>query len=73
MSDAGATDRLCKDFKMCKSDPIDSEAIVNYVSFPTTLFDLTWKSFLTSPRHFPRVTMLKWAVDLSTSRKSLKW
>ncbi|KAF3054885.1 Periplasmic beta-glucosidase [Daldinia childiae] len=30
MSDAGATDRLCKDFKMCKSDPIDSEAIVNY-------------------------------------------
>ncbi|KAI0847355.1 glycoside hydrolase family 3 protein [Daldinia vernicosa] len=30
MSDAGATDRLCKDFKMCKSDPIDSEAIVKY-------------------------------------------
>ncbi|KAI1100090.1 glycoside hydrolase family 3 protein [Jackrogersella minutella] len=29
MSDAGATDRLCKDFKMCRSDPIDSEAIVN--------------------------------------------
>ncbi|OTB12074.1 glycoside hydrolase family 3 protein [Daldinia sp. EC12] len=30
MSDAGATDRLCKDFKMCKSNPIDSEAIVSY-------------------------------------------
>ncbi|OTB02165.1 glycoside hydrolase family 3 protein [Hypoxylon sp. CI-4A] len=30
MSDAGATDRLCEDFKMCKSDPIDSEAIVNF-------------------------------------------
>ncbi|KAI2468205.1 glycoside hydrolase family 3 protein [Annulohypoxylon bovei var. microspora] len=30
MSDAGATDRLCKDFKMCTSNPIDSEAIVNF-------------------------------------------
>ncbi|KAI1388019.1 glycoside hydrolase family 3 protein [Hypoxylon trugodes] len=30
MSDAGATDRLCKDFKMCRSDPIDSKAVVNY-------------------------------------------
>ncbi|KAI5861371.1 glycoside hydrolase family 3 protein [Durotheca rogersii] len=30
MSDAGATDRLCKDFKMCETNPIDSEAIVNY-------------------------------------------
>ncbi|KAI0107640.1 glycoside hydrolase family 3 protein [Hypoxylon sp. NC0597] len=30
MSDAGATDRLCKDFKMCRSDPIDSEAIVKF-------------------------------------------
>ncbi|XXG95422.1 hypothetical protein Hte_001684 [Hypoxylon texense] len=30
MSDAGATDRLCKDFKMCRSSPIDSEAIVNF-------------------------------------------
>ncbi|KAI2617819.1 glycoside hydrolase family 3 protein [Hypoxylon sp. NC1633] len=30
MSDAGATDRLCKDFKMCESDPIDSEAVVNF-------------------------------------------
>ncbi|KAI1208611.1 glycoside hydrolase family 3 protein [Annulohypoxylon truncatum] len=29
MSDAGATDRLCNNFKMCNSDPIDSEAIVN--------------------------------------------
>ncbi|KAI1446090.1 glycoside hydrolase family 3 protein [Annulohypoxylon stygium] len=29
MSDAGATDRLCINFKMCKSNPIDSEAIVN--------------------------------------------
>lgn len=32
MSDAGATDRLCKAFRMCRSDPIDSEAVVNYVS-----------------------------------------
>lgn len=32
MSDAGATDRLCHDFKMCRSVPIDSEAIVNFVS-----------------------------------------
>ncbi|KAI1399536.1 glycoside hydrolase family 3 protein [Hypoxylon fuscum] len=31
MSDAGATDRLCHDFKMCRSVPIDSEAIVNFV------------------------------------------
>ncbi|KAI0379024.1 glycoside hydrolase family 3 protein [Hypomontagnella monticulosa] len=30
MSDAGATDRLCNDFKMCRSKPIDSEAVVNY-------------------------------------------
>lgn len=31
MSDAGATDRLCNEFAMCKNDPIDSEAVVNYV------------------------------------------
>ncbi|KAK7942775.1 uncharacterized protein PG986_011888 [Apiospora aurea] len=30
MSDAGATDRLCNEFAMCKNDPIDSEAVVNY-------------------------------------------
>ncbi|KAI1766960.1 glycoside hydrolase family 3 protein [Hypoxylon sp. FL1150] len=30
MSDAGATDRLCNDFKMCETSPIDSEAVVNY-------------------------------------------
>ncbi|KAI1374497.1 glycoside hydrolase family 3 protein [Hypoxylon crocopeplum] len=30
MSDAGATDRLCNDFKMCISNPIDSEAVVNF-------------------------------------------
>ncbi|KAI0169242.1 glycoside hydrolase family 3 protein [Hypoxylon sp. FL1284] len=30
MSDAGATDRLCNDFKMCKTNPIDSEAVVSY-------------------------------------------
>ena len=29
-SDAGATDRICDGFHMCRSDPIDSEAIVNY-------------------------------------------
>lgn len=27
MSDAGATDRLCNAFKMCRSRPIDSEAV----------------------------------------------
>ncbi|PGH15894.1 hypothetical protein AJ79_02061 [Helicocarpus griseus UAMH5409] len=27
ISDAGATDRLCKNFKMCREDPIDSEAV----------------------------------------------
>ena len=31
MSDAGGTDRLCKDFKMCIADPIDGEAIIKYV------------------------------------------
>jgi beta-glucosidase len=31
MTDAGASDRLCKDFKMCASDPIDKEAIVQYI------------------------------------------
>ncbi|KAK7753878.1 hypothetical protein SLS62_004244 [Diatrype stigma] len=30
MSDAGATDRLCENFKMCQADPIDSKAVVNY-------------------------------------------
>ncbi|KAK8085046.1 hypothetical protein PG997_006317 [Apiospora hydei] len=30
MSDAGATDRLCNEFSMCKNDPIDSEAVINY-------------------------------------------
>lgn len=31
MTDAGASDRLCKDFRMCAWDPIDKEAIVQYV------------------------------------------
>ncbi|KAK1752345.1 glycoside hydrolase superfamily [Echria macrotheca] len=31
MTDAGASDRLCKDFKMCQSNPIDKEAIVKYI------------------------------------------
>ncbi|EAQ87087.1 hypothetical protein CHGG_03706 [Chaetomium globosum CBS 148.51] len=31
MTDAGASDRLCKDFRMCASDPIDKEAIVQYI------------------------------------------
>ena len=26
-SDAGATDRICNSFKLCRSEPIDSEAI----------------------------------------------
>ncbi|KAL2022509.1 hypothetical protein VTK56DRAFT_5116 [Thermocarpiscus australiensis] len=31
MTDAGASDRLCNDFKMCRADPIDKEAIVQYI------------------------------------------
>ncbi len=31
MTDAGASDRLCKDFRMCAADPIDKEAIVQYI------------------------------------------
>jgi beta-glucosidase len=31
MTDAGASDRLCKDFKMCASNPIDKSAIVQYI------------------------------------------
>jgi len=31
MTDAGASDRLCKDFRMCRSNPIDKEAIVKYI------------------------------------------
>jgi beta-glucosidase len=31
MTDAGASDRLCKEFKMCAADPIDKEAIVKYI------------------------------------------
>lgn len=27
MSDAGATDRLCDPFKLCRSSPIDKEAV----------------------------------------------
>ena len=27
ISDAGATDRLCNSFKMCESNPIDSDAV----------------------------------------------
>ncbi|KAL5348662.1 hypothetical protein ACLOAV_006079 [Pseudogymnoascus australis] len=30
MSDAGGTDRLCDQFKMCSTNPVDMEAIVNY-------------------------------------------
>ena len=30
ISDAGGTDRLCKDFKMCRSKPIDKEAITMF-------------------------------------------
>lgn len=40
MSDAGATDRLCKQFAMCESSPIDSEAVVNYVRSPLQIYDL---------------------------------
>jgi beta-glucosidase len=32
MSDAGGTDRLCSAFRMCESKPMDSEAIIKYVS-----------------------------------------
>ncbi|GAB1317722.1 beta-glucosidase [Madurella fahalii] len=31
MTDAGASDRLCNDFKMCASNPIDKHAIVQYI------------------------------------------
>jgi beta-glucosidase len=31
MTDAGASDRLCNDFKMCASNPIDKAAIVQYI------------------------------------------
>ncbi|KAK3324828.1 glycoside hydrolase family 3 protein [Cercophora scortea] len=31
MTDAGASDRLCQAFKMCRADPIDKEAIVNFI------------------------------------------
>ncbi|ROV96625.1 hypothetical protein VPNG_09020 [Cytospora leucostoma] len=31
MSDAGATDRVCTAFGMCRSSPIDSEAVVGFV------------------------------------------
>ncbi|KAK4236001.1 glycoside hydrolase [Achaetomium macrosporum] len=31
ITDAGASDRLCKDFKMCASNPIDKTAIVQYI------------------------------------------
>lgn len=31
MTDAGASDRLCKDFRMCAWDPIDKDAIVQYI------------------------------------------
>lgn len=27
MSDAGATDRLCNNFRLCESSPIDSESV----------------------------------------------
>ena len=27
ISDAGATDRVCTAFRMCQSDPIDSDAV----------------------------------------------
>lgn len=30
MSDAGGTDRLCANFKMCRASPIDSAAVVQY-------------------------------------------
>ncbi|KAK3321560.1 glycoside hydrolase superfamily [Apodospora peruviana] len=31
MTDAGASDRLCNDFKMCEANPIDKEAVVKYI------------------------------------------
>lgn len=31
MSDAGGTDRVCNTFKMCESNPIDKEAVTNFV------------------------------------------
>lgn len=38
-SDAGATDRLCTAFMMCQANPIDTEAIVNYVSISLSLLE----------------------------------
>ncbi|KAK0625117.1 glycoside hydrolase family 3 protein [Bombardia bombarda] len=31
MTDAGASDRLCAAFKMCRADPMDKEAIVKFI------------------------------------------
>lgn len=36
-SDAGATDRLCANFKMCETSPLDKDAIVMFVSIQTPL------------------------------------
>ncbi|OAF55434.1 hypothetical protein VC83_08262 [Pseudogymnoascus destructans] len=42
MSDASGTDRLCDQFKMCKSNPVDMEAIVNYSSRRKRCRDGRW-------------------------------
>jgi beta-glucosidase len=31
MTDAGASDRLCNDFRMCASNPVDKQAVVQYI------------------------------------------
>ncbi|KXX73014.1 Periplasmic beta-glucosidase [Madurella mycetomatis] len=41
MTDAGASDRLCVDFKMCASDPIDKDAIVQ--SSTSSRPAVTWR------------------------------
>ena len=65
-SDAGATDRLCYGFKMCKSNPTDKEAVTLYVScslpFPALETDNT--------RLFLQEMTLKWEAELIVSKPS---
>lgn len=50
-SDAGATDRLCNAFKMCREKPIDKEAVTLYVGYlprPDAMNEVTDETGITS-------------------------
>jgi beta-glucosidase len=68
-SDAGGTDRLCDAFQMCRSEPIDKDAIVQYVSCPA-LYSNRPNDM---DRPYPLEMMPRWVADPTALKRSRHW